>query len=325
MLRTPAVLSRLRGLSINRKHNFLIVRNSTSGEISDKIITVQTRNQAKQIVSILNKYPNHPFACDTEVADINVRVEGPIGNGVVTCISIYGGPSIDFGIQGGGKGHTIWVENINDSEGVLQEFKEWFEDENYKKVWHNYGFDRHVMFNEGIDCKGFMADTMHMARLWDTSRDKATISRMKGKTGDDSTSEKSVNKSGYSLSSLSEHLIEDGKHFKISMKDLFAVPRIKKDGSLSKLTDLPNIRDIQMNPDTRDEWIKYSAKDALATWWVRDALENKLRSLPWTVGGTMIGNMFQFYNQYLIDFAVCLTDMVCVSCRYDCLLCYMYV
>jgi hypothetical protein len=28
------------------------------------------------------------------------------------------------------------------------------------------------MFNEGIDCRGFAGDTMHMARLWDTSLDK---------------------------------------------------------------------------------------------------------------------------------------------------------
>jgi hypothetical protein len=28
------------------------------------------------------------------------------------------------------------------------------------------------MFNEGINCRGFAGDTMHMARLWDTSLDK---------------------------------------------------------------------------------------------------------------------------------------------------------
>lgn len=39
-------------------------------------------------------------------------------------------------------------------------------------MWHNYGFDRHVLYNEGIDALGFAGDTMHMARLWDTSRSK---------------------------------------------------------------------------------------------------------------------------------------------------------
>ena len=46
-------------------------------------------------------------------------------------------------------------------------------------MWHNYGFDRHVMFNspdgrkeQRINCMGFAGDTMHMARLWDTSMEK---------------------------------------------------------------------------------------------------------------------------------------------------------
>lgn len=46
-------------------------------------------------------------------------------------------------------------------------------------MWHNYGFDRHVMFNspdgrkeQKINCMGFAGDTMHMARLWDTSMEK---------------------------------------------------------------------------------------------------------------------------------------------------------
>ncbi len=39
------------------------------------------------------------------------------------------------------------------------------------QVWHNYGFDRHMMRNKfGIECRGFAGDTMHMARLWDSSR-----------------------------------------------------------------------------------------------------------------------------------------------------------
>jgi len=38
------------------------------------------------------------------------------------------------------------------------------------QVWHNYGFDRHVMANIGIECDGFSSDTLHMARLADASR-----------------------------------------------------------------------------------------------------------------------------------------------------------
>lgn len=76
---------------------------------------------------------------------------------------------------------------------MLEVFREFFESEEHGKVrrrsarpcrhsdptrrapgqvWHNYGFDRHVLHNEGIDALGFAGDTMHMARLWDTSRSK---------------------------------------------------------------------------------------------------------------------------------------------------------
>jgi hypothetical protein len=39
-----------------------------------------------------------------------------------------------------------------------------------KQVWHNYSFDRHVMERLGVAMRGFGGDTMHMARLWDSSR-----------------------------------------------------------------------------------------------------------------------------------------------------------
>ena len=49
------------------------------------------------------------------------------------------------------------------------EFKEYFENPNILKCWHNYGFDRHILYNHGINVQGFGGDTMHMARLVDPS------------------------------------------------------------------------------------------------------------------------------------------------------------
>jgi hypothetical protein len=141
-------------------------------KLSEKIFIVDSKELAEEVLLVLEKYKDTVFACDTEVTDIDVKTQGPIGNGKVTCVSIYGGNDINFGPKRG-KGCAIWVENIEAAEGVLQYFKDWFENESRYKVWHNYGFDRHVMMNEGIDCKGFAGDTMHMARLWDTSRDKS--------------------------------------------------------------------------------------------------------------------------------------------------------
>lgn len=50
------------------------------------------------------------------------------------------------------------------------EFKDYLEDPMYLKCFHNYGYDRHIFFNHGIDVKGFGGDTMHMARLFDPSK-----------------------------------------------------------------------------------------------------------------------------------------------------------
>lgn len=71
-------------------------------------------------------------------------------------------------------------------------FKEYLEDNKYKKIWHNYGFDRHILNNHGINVSGFGGDTMHMARLADPSRGPKE----------------------YSLSSVTKHYEEDILNYK---------------------------------------------------------------------------------------------------------------
>lgn len=62
------------------------------------------------------------------------------------------------------------IDNFAQNTDLILIFKDYFEDENYKKVWHNLGFDRHVFYNHGINVKGFHGDTLHMMRLVDPSR-----------------------------------------------------------------------------------------------------------------------------------------------------------
>ena len=133
------------------------------------------------------------------MADIDLKQVGPVGNGYVTCVSIFSGPEVDYG---DGPGKALWVDNLDEAAGVLLEFKAWFEDQTQPKVWHNYGFDRHVMHNDGVDCLGFAGDTMHMARLADSSRDK-----MSGQGA------------GYSLEALTHDLVARRK---VPMKELRA-------------------------------------------------------------------------------------------------------
>ena len=164
---------------------------------NNSVTIVRTPEQAATVMAALMKAksenPQLIFACDTEVMDIDLKEVGPVGNGYVTCLSVYAGPDFDFGL-GNGPGTTLWVDNLDDACGVLQDFKPWLEDKDVLKVWHNYGFDRHVLFNEGINVLGFGGDTMHMARLCDTSRMK------------------------YSLESLTEDLLKERK---IPMKEIF--------------------------------------------------------------------------------------------------------
>ena len=195
-LNTASVLFRTACRSVSTEQS----KKSQHILITDLVTQVTTKEHAANVLKVLYAHPEVHWACDTEVADIDLSSVGPVGNGKVTCVSIYGGPTIDFG---DGPGSVLWIENIGDSDKLLLEFKNWFEDAKYKKTWHNYGFDRHVMYNETIDCKGFGGDTMHMARLWDTSRDKST-----GRG------------TGYSLESLSADLIDDERFAKVSMKVL---------------------------------------------------------------------------------------------------------
>merc|ERR550532_460348 len=53
---------------------------------------------------------------------------------------------------------------------MVEAFRPYLEDPDTKKVFHNYSFDRAMFINEGINIKGFAADTMHMARLEKTDR-----------------------------------------------------------------------------------------------------------------------------------------------------------
>ena len=94
------------------------------------------------------------------------------------------------------------------------------------------------------------------------------------------------------------------------MKELFAVPRMRRDGSLSKLSDIPDVDILQTDPEHRDNFIRYSAKDAMATWWLYNELGQLLRNKPWMVDNKCIGTMLDFNDKYLVPFGECLTVMV---------------
>eukprot|EP00550_Attheya_septentrionalis_P009313 CAMPEP_0198296976 /NCGR_PEP_ID=MMETSP1449-20131203/34802_1 /TAXON_ID=420275 /ORGANISM="Attheya septentrionalis, Strain CCMP2084" /LENGTH=1036 /DNA_ID=CAMNT_0043997751 /DNA_START=341 /DNA_END=3451 /DNA_ORIENTATION=+ len=253
---------------------------------------VQTKEQAKIVMErLMNADPSIFHACDTEVMDIDLKSVGPIGNGYVTCASVYSGPDFDYGL-GDGPGTALWIDNLDASCGILQEFKEWFEDDRFLKVWHNYGFDRHEMWNEGIDCLGFGGDTMHMARLQDTSRAKMAQG------------------GGYGLEALTADIL--GKR-KRPMKEIFGVARLRKDGSEGSLVDIPPVEVMQRDLQFREKWIMYSAYDAEGTWLLREKLQKMLEAMPWQGKE----HMFDYYHAYMREFGQVLTDMERRGIRVD--------
>ena len=246
------------------------------------VTIVRTKEQAQIVLRQLYNAPKTMFhACDTEVMAIDLKEKGPVGNGYVTCLSMYAGPAFDYGL-GDGPGTCLWIDNLDDACGVLQEFKDWLEDERYLKVWHNVGFDRHVLWNEGINVQGFGGDTMHMARLQNTSRTRFSLEALTTVLlGNDTevTEQQQSIENGSKTSSTTETTAaaaasskttaaaaEDDR--KKSMKELFGVPKKRQDGSDSKVKVVPPVEVLQRDPTHRTKWIQYSAKDAKSTWYV---------------------------------------------------------
>jgi hypothetical protein len=116
----------------------------------------------------------------------------------------------------------------------------------------------------------------------------------------------------------------DGIKAKISMKKLFGQAVAKKDGTPGKTLELPPMHELQLGADGggrrynwwRPTWINYSALDAKATWQLREALYRGLKQWPWTmqhhlsnVMGVTHKSLYEFYQEYWVEFGKVLTDM----------------
>lgn len=261
--------------------------------IFDKVLVVDNVTVARKVVHMLtNQYRHLVHACDTEVSKIDVKQETPVNHGEIICFSVYSGEEVDYG---NGKS-CIWVDVLDGGDkDILAEFAPFFEDSSIKKVWHNYSFDCHVIENYGIKLLGFHADTMHMARLWDSSR------RTDG---------------GYSLEALTsdprvmfESQMRDEEDLigKISMKTIFGRRKTKKDGSKGKIVYIPPVEELQRLE--RQPWICYSSLDAMSTLKLYQSLKTKLSKMPWIMNGKYRGNMLNFYENYWQPFGELLVQM----------------
>src|SRR4051794_21421390 len=76
------------------------------------ITVITTVTQAKQVLDKLMTLTHVEHGCDTEVANIDVKNQSPVGNGDVICCSIYCGEEVDFG-----SGSMLWIDNFEESKG----------------------------------------------------------------------------------------------------------------------------------------------------------------------------------------------------------------
>ncbi|KAF5178143.1 Dna polymerase i a protein [Thalictrum thalictroides] len=271
--------------------------------VYDKVLVINNILSAKEVVGLLTTvYRDNVHACDTEVAKIDVKKETPVDHGEIISLSIFSGSKVDFG---NGK-CCIWVD-VLDGGGreLLMEFAPFFEDPSIKKVWHNYSFDSHVLENYGIQLSGFHADTMHMARLWDSSRRteggyslEALTSNSKVMDGDESKEKNGVK------SSIVGELIG-----KISMKTIFGKKKLKSDGSEGKVTTIAPVEELQR--EERKLWICYSALDSMSTLQLFESLRSKLVKMTWDhpLKHAEGENMYDFYDKYWRPFGELLVKM----------------
>ncbi|CAG9313419.1 unnamed protein product [Blepharisma stoltei] len=277
------------------------------------ITIVRTKDQAKRVVEILMSHPERIHAWDTETIGFDVKEQSPVGNGQIICATAFIGPEVNFG-----SGSKLFIDNYAEANGIIEEFKPYFENPDYYKVWHNYGFDRHIFYNHGINVLGFGGDTMHMARLANPSRGPKEYSlarcthnysqlmtKVKNKLIKDlinfNTKDPEV------LKTIKEYTANTKMRVKKTMDELFAYQKPLKSGGLSKLLVTPEVEELHTTPQYIEKWVDYSTLDAELTFYLREALVTELSSFP--LKSEDMTTLWDFYLKYWLPLGETLTDM----------------
>ena len=87
----------------------------------EDVLVVNSLSEARRVASMLMA-PNMAelvFACDTEVAEIDVSSQSPCCHGRLICFSVHAGPGTDFSADGSGR-PTLWVDTYLDGDSARQ-------------------------------------------------------------------------------------------------------------------------------------------------------------------------------------------------------------
>ncbi|XP_026378782.1 DNA polymerase I B, mitochondrial-like [Papaver somniferum] len=236
------------------------------------------------------------------VCKIDVKKDTPVDHGEVTCFCIYSGEGADFG-----KGKScIWVDVLDGGgRDIMIEFSPFFEDPSIKKVWHNYSFDSHVIDNYGLKNSGFHADTMHLARLWDSSRGSEDGYSLESLTSDPRVMNENSKICGSRKKKVG--IISGINQGKISFKIIFGKGKLKKDGSEGKVIVTSPVEKLQRKE--RMLWICYSSLGSISTLKLFESLKKKLQAMEWILDGRAKGNMYNFYEEFWRPYGELLVKM----------------
>ena len=320
-----------------KKRERVIYEYSTRNEINSAIAELNMRGtsiirgkeNALRAVEELYKYKGEICGWDTETINVDVKTQSPVGNGTIICASAFAGPQLNFG-NGPSNIYIyiyilyvsigLFIDNYGDAEGTIDYFKDYLEDNSMLKCWHNYGFDRHILYNHGIDVMGFGADTMHMARLADPSRIHSDYSlanlSLIYSTEIAQTKEQIIN---YQIDLASEdelsNIIENIRLYeevlkrtrKIDLKRTFGFYKKLKDGSSGKILAFPDLEEMHTSEQYARTWVEYSAFDAEITYYLRECLALELVKLKTPY--PEMDSLYELYIKYWRPFGDLLTSM----------------
>jgi hypothetical protein len=135
----------------------------------------QGRASAAVAVAAAEAGPAAAASDTVATAGSRVRSSRRSSTGSAPAADLAQGSLAICGLLGGGVPPPSVAELRADplASSILQAFVPFFTDAGARKVWHNYGFDRHVLqglLGRSTRLAGFGGDTLHMSRLWDASR-----------------------------------------------------------------------------------------------------------------------------------------------------------
>lgn len=256
-----------------------------SDDASHRGVTiVRDRTTALRVVVQLMRLPqDNPVAWDTETTGVNPVAESPVFNGRVICATAYAGDHVDFG-----SGPRLFIDCLDGDGDLLQVFKPYFESNDFPKVWHHYSFDRHVLSNHDIVPRGFAGDTMHMARLVNSTHTRV------------------------SLEQLSNTYLDTPKK---SLLNLFGTPEKLRNGSDGKKLVIPSTIQLQRDEKSRPIWIDYATTDAELTHRLFYSFKARLSSME-VKGANSVStlkdrfpDLLTLYRKVLLPFGELLTEM----------------